>query len=114
MSTNLAPLVLPPTTIEVAPTETTLAEFDTRYTEVLTIQVTNASGDAQTFVGAVYRRLDSSQLWALTTISDLASIADATSVVVDLDVRGTGQIKIAGSLSGAGGNMIITARRRAV
>lgn len=103
MSVNLAPLVLAPTTVSVAPTETELATFDVRYTGVLTVQIENSTGDGQSFTGTVYRRVDESAPWAPSMLGDFSLISDGSSVVADLDTRGTGFIKIAGSCSGAGG-----------
>ena len=114
MSVNLAPVALSRTTVTVAPTETELAIFDTRYTEVLTVQIENSTGDGQTFSGTVYRRLTEADAWAPSNLADFSPIADGASVVADMDTRGTGFIRIMGSCSGAGGDINISARRRAV
>jgi hypothetical protein len=91
-----------------------LCIVDTRFTDVLTVQITNVSGDAQVLAGVVYRRLDNAMAWAASTLADFSAIADGVSVVADMDVRGTGYIKITASYSGAGADAIVVARRRAI
>ena len=108
----LAPQVLAPTTVAVAATSTVVATFDTKTSAVLSVQITNLDG-SQVFTGLVTRRLDPTAPYAPTTLPDFSGIGPGGTVVADLDVRGTSQVQITGAMSGAGGNISITARRRA-
>lgn len=108
----ITPVMLAPTTVTVAPTETTLATLDVTGASLVSVQVDNLDG-SQTFSGNVKRRLGSSMLYARSSIPDLDTILPGESAVVDLDVTATTDLKISGSMSGAGGNVKITARRKA-
>jgi len=99
-----------PEAVAVAPTETTIQEYDCTNLRTLTVQITNTDG-SQTLVCSVYRRQYSSQAWALSALSDFALLAAGQSVVADLDVSSTGFIKITGYMSGAGGDCVCSARR---
>jgi hypothetical protein len=109
-SISLTPQVLAPTTVAVGAADTTLATFDTKFTDVLSVQVTNSDA-VQVFAGLIKRRLDSSQAFATTTIPDFSAVAPLGTAVVDIDTRGTTEVRITGAMSGAGGNVVITARR---
>ena len=111
MTTTLAPVALAPIQVAVAATLTALAEFDTRYTEILGVQIVNLDG-SQTFAGIVQRRVTLTDPWADSSIPDFSSIPAGGSVLADLDVRGTGYIRLVGTMSGAGGDVTISARRR--
>lgn len=108
----MALTVLLPTTIAVAPTETTIADFNCNGLKTLTVQITNSDG-SQTLSGLVYRRQYASQAWALATLGDFSLIPAGSSVVADLDVSNTGLLRITGTMSGAGGDCIVSARRLA-
>ena len=109
----LAPQNYAPTTVLVAPTTTTVAYFDTRFDEILTVQVENLDA-TQTFAGTIQRRLDAGNGWAVSDASDyFATVGPLGAVVADLDARGTSELRLVGTMSGAGGNVRVTARRRA-
>lgn len=115
MSNNvyLAPILQAPLIVTVAPTTTTILTIATGgAAELITIQLENLDG-TQTFVGTVQRRLASTNTWAASTLGDFEAVAPGTSVVMDLDARGTGDLRLVGTMSGAGGNVQVTARRRA-
>jgi hypothetical protein len=76
------------------------------------VGVQNDDG-SQTFAGTVYRRLAGMTVWAASTIGDFGSIAAGTSVVADLDVEGTDELEVRGTMSGAGGNVRVKATRKA-
>jgi hypothetical protein len=103
------------TTVAVAPTETvvlSVARESLRGAKRITVGVQNDDG-SQTFAGTVYRRLAGMTVWAASTIGDFGSIAAGTSVVADLDVEGTDELEVRGTMSGAGGNVRVKATRKA-
>ena len=103
------------TTVAVAPTETTVlsvARESMRGAKRLTVGIENKDG-SQVFAGMVYRRMSGMTAWAASTIGDFASIAAGTSVVADLDVEGTDEVEVRGTMSGAGGNVLVKANRKA-
>jgi hypothetical protein len=115
MSVSQSSPLVAPVTVVVAPTETTLCSFarDTlKGAKRVTVQVYNANA-AQTFVGVVYRRKTGMSAWAPSTIGDFASVGPLTSVMADLDVEGTDELELRGTMSGAGGNVQVGATRKA-
>jgi len=103
------------TTVAVAPTETTVlsvARESLRGAKRLTVGVQNDDG-SQTFAGTVYRRLNGMTTWAASTLSDFASVAAGSAVVADIDVEGTDELELRGTMSGAGGNVKVKATRKA-
>ena len=108
------PAAVPPTTVTVAPTTTTVQTFDTSKTKVLSIQVTNLD-PSQTFAGAVQTRARADFAEATVPFVDtgrleLSSIGPGASGRVDVDAVGAAEVRVTGSMSGAGGNVSITAR----
>lgn len=115
MSVSVSAPLLAPTTVAVAPTETVVCSFtrdSLKGAKRLTVQVSNADA-TQTFAGTVYRRLRGMTLWTASTIGDFGSIAPSTAVVADLDVEGTDEVEVRGTMSGAGGNVSVAANRKA-
>lgn len=96
--------------VAVAPTSTVVLEVDVREEEWVTAQVANLDA-SQTFDGVVERRQSPDMPWAPSTLSDFAGIAPLTSVVADLDVSGTGFLRMVGTMSGAGGNVGVVVRK---
>lgn len=101
-----------PVTVLVAPTTTVVLEVDTRYTDVLTVQVTNLDG-TQTFDGTVQRRTFSETAFADSTLPDFETIPAGGSVMADIDTRGSAVTRLVGTMSGAGGNVRVSYVRRA-
>lgn len=103
---------LAPTTVAVAPTTTVVATFDLgAFAGQLTVQLDNLDL-SQTFVGVVQRRLDSAHAWADSELADFSSIAAGSSICADLDTSGTRYLRLVGTMSGAGGDVLVSARRR--
>ena len=75
----------------------------------MTLQVDNLDA-TQTFVGQIERRQSEEMAWSVSTIGDFAEIPASGSVTADLDVVGTGFIRLVGTMSGAGGDVAIAAR----
>jgi hypothetical protein len=96
--------------VTVAPTSTLVLELDVRTDQWLTVQVDNVDG-SQTFVGAIERRVSEAMQWSPSTIGDFAGIGPGDSVTADLDVTGTGFIRLVGYMSGAGGDVHVCARK---
>ena len=67
---------------------------------------------SQTFVGTVQRRLDALHGWADSAILAFSDVPAGVSVCVDLDTKGTRYLRLVGTMSGAGGNVRVSARRR--
>ena len=103
----ISPSVL---TVAVAPTSTVVVDLDVRADEWVTAQVDNLDA-AQSFVGIVERRQAAEASWAPSTLTDLSCVLPLSSVVVDLDVSGTGFLRIVGTMSGAGGNVRVCVRK---
>lgn len=103
------------TTVAVAPTETVVLSVSRellRGAKRITVGVQNDDG-SQTFAGTVYRRLNGMTVWAASSIGDFASISAGDAVVADLDVEGTDELELRGTMSGAGGNVTVKATRKA-
>lgn len=97
------------TTVAVAPTETTLCSLTRtmlRGAERVSVQVYNTDA-AQTFVGTVYRRKADMGAWAASTLPDFSSVGALSSVMADIDVEGTDELEVRGTMSGAGGDVQI-------
>lgn len=115
MSVSQSSPLTGPTTVAVAPTETTLCSFnrDTlKGASRITVQVYNTDA-AQTFAGIVYRRKANMSAWAPSTITDFSSVDPLTSAMADLDVAGTDELELRGTMSGAGGDIQVGATRKA-
>ena len=108
------------TVVAVAPTSTEVFSVDVRDEQWLTAQVTNLDA-TQTFAGVVERRVSDSMAWATSSLVDFgfippagtvdASGAPLDSVSVDLDVTGTGFLRVVGVMNGAGGNVAVCVRK---
>ena len=96
--------------VSVGPTSTVVADLDVRSDEWVTLQIDNLDG-TQTFTGVVERRQSPEMDWAPSTMGDYAGIAPGTSVVADLDVSGTGYLRVVGVMDGLGGDVAVCARR---
>ena len=102
-------------TVAVAPTETTILSVsrDTlRGAKRLTVGVENLDA-TQTFAGVVYRRMSGMTTWAASSLPDFSSMPALSSVVSDLDVEGTDELEVRGTMSGAGGDVLVRANRKA-
>lgn len=99
--------------VTVGPTPTTVVSVDVRPDELVTLQIDNLDG-TQTFSGTVERRLSDAAEWSPSSIGDFSSIAPAgsagDSVTADLDVSGTGFLRLVGTMSGAGGDVAYVIR----
>lgn len=115
MSVSPSTVLLDPTSVSVAPTETTLAAFtreQLRTAKRIVVQVCNLDG-SQTFSGIIYRKKSSMADFAPSSIGDFASVGPGLSAMVDLDIEGTDQLEVRGTMSGAGGSVQIGANRKA-
>lgn len=102
-------------TVAVAPTQTTLMTWtkeQLRGAKRVTAYVYNADA-AQTFVGTVQRRMTNATSWAPSTIPDFSGVAPQTAVMADLDVEGSDEVRLVGTMSGAGGDVQCGATRKA-
>lgn len=108
----LSPVVTEPTTVEVLPAQTALAEWDVKFDDILCVQVENLD-ETQDFVGKIQRKLHEDNDWADSNLADLSTVPSGTGKVVDCDVRATRALRVVGAMSGAGGNVRVTAVRRA-
>lgn len=102
-------------TVAVAPTSTTVVSWNRTQlgsTKRVTVYLANLDG-SQTFVGQVERRMANSTVWAVSTLGDFASVAAGTAVMADLDVEGSDEVRITGTMSGAGGDVSVGATRKA-
>ena len=108
---SLATQLLAPTSVSVGTSRTTVATFDSRYTNTVTVQIENTDATS-VFVGRVERRLDPTMSFAPTTLVDFAAVGPGESVVADLDTQGTSEVRITGVMSDATGTVLVTARRR--
>jgi hypothetical protein len=100
-----------PVTVSVAPTSTVVLEVDTRYISNLSVQITNIDS-TQVFAGTVQRRTWDETSWATSNIPDFATVSPGSSIMADLDVRGTAMLRIVGTMDGAGGNVQVSYTRR--
>lgn len=98
--------------VTVAPTSTVVVSLDVRDDEWLTMQVDNLDG-SQTFTGTIERRVSEQMTWSQSTIGDFAGIAAGGSATADLDVSGTGFLRLVGVMSGAGGDVAVSTRKGA-
>lgn len=116
------PSPLPPpsgSVVTVGPTPTVILSLDVRTEEWLTVQIQNLDG-SQTVRGYVQRRQSDSSGWGVSTIGDFGSISPAGTVdgdgnpldapSADLDITGTGFLRIVGVSSGAGAQVRVTYR----
>jgi hypothetical protein len=93
----------------VAPTSTVVVELDVREAEWVTMQLDNRDA-SQTFNGTIERRQSPQAEWAPSTLSDFSGVGPLSSVVADLDVSGTGFMRLVGTMSGAGGDVATCTR----
>jgi hypothetical protein len=115
VSVSLSTIVFPLVTVAVAPTETvvmSLARVNLRGSRRITTYLSNEDA-AQTFSGIVYRRLAGTVIWAASSMPDFSSVGPLGSVMADLDVEGTDELELRGTMSGAGGNVKVVANRKA-
>lgn len=101
-------------------TATEVLELDVRDEDWVTLQVQNLDA-VETFRGYVERRQSTAMGWSLSTLGDFAGIPPAgstdsdgnptDSVTADLDVSGTGYIRIVGVMTGTGGDVAVCARK---
>jgi hypothetical protein len=101
------------TTVAVAPTSTVVVSLDVRDFETATIQLDNLDA-TQTLTGQIERRINPASAWSVSTMGDFSSVGptgSATgSVTADIDVSGTGYLRLTGLMSGAGGNVSVCVR----
>jgi len=100
----------PRSVVTVAPTSTEVVAVDVRDEQWLTMQVDNLDG-SQTFTGVVERRVSDTMDWSESTLGDFAGIATGGSVTADIDVTGTGFLRLVGTMSGAGGDVAVCVRK---
>lgn len=108
------------TTVAVGPTSTVILSVDVRDEEWLTAQVVNLDA-TQTVRCYVERRQTESLPWGVSTIGDFSSIPPSGTVdgdgnpldapTADLDVAGTGFIRLVGVASGAGASVLVAYRK---
>ena len=108
----LSPIVTPPTVVPVLPAQTTVATWDVRFDDILAVQIDNLDA-TQDFTGTLQRRLDDTNEWAYVGPLYFGTVTPGKSIVVDCDVRTTRELRIVGYMSGAGGDVRVTAVRRA-
>ena len=102
-------------TVAVAPTQTTLMTWtkeQLRGAKRVTVYLYNADA-SQTFTGTIQRRMTSGTGWANSALPDLTGLTALTAAMVDLDVEGSDEVRIVGTMSGAGGNVQCGATRKA-
>ena len=97
-----------PTTVAMLPASSEVASWDVRNFDFLTVQLENSDA-SQDFFGTLQRRLDDSNGWADVGPAYFATVTPGTSVVADCDVRGTIGLRLVGYMSGAGGDVRVTA-----
>lgn len=97
-------------TVAVAPTSTTVLSVDVRGELRVSVQIDNLDA-AQTFSGTVERRVAGAGNWSPSSLGDFSSIAALGSVTADLDVAGSADLRIVGTMSGAGGDVRVFIRR---
>lgn len=110
MTVTLAPSVSP-ATVAVASTTTPVVTVECRASEVLTIQLVNTDG-TQTFNGTVQRRTYGETTWSDSSLPDFQGIGPGSSVMADIDVRGSAYVRLVGTMSGVGGNVRVSTVRR--
>lgn len=96
--------------VAVAPTSTEVTVVDVREEQWLTVQVDNLDG-SQIFTGIVERRVSDAMDWSESTLGDFAGIDAGGSVTADIDVTGTGYLRLVGVMSGAGGDVAVCVRK---
>ena len=114
MSFSQTGTLLAPTTVTVAPTETTLASFtrdDLKRTKRVTVQIDGHA--TQMLTVAIYRRQTGMTRFALSDTGLLTPVLAGESRMADLDVYGTDELEIRGYLDGAGGDVQIGVVRAA-
>jgi hypothetical protein len=111
-SAILSPIVTEPTTVGVLPAETVIATWDTKYDDLLAVQLENLD-PTQTFSGKVQRKLHDDVDWADYPADYFNTLAAGATVAWDVDVRATRAMRVVGSMDGAGGDVRVTAVRRA-
>lgn len=115
MSVSISSPLISATTVTVGATETTVLSVDRdtlRGAKRLTVGVENLDG-TQTFAGVVYRRMNGMSTWAASAIPDFSIINAGMAVVADLDVEGTDELELRGTMSGLGGDVLVKANRKA-
>jgi len=100
-----------PTVKAIAPTTTPVVELVVSADEAVTVQIENLSA-TETFSGTVRRALDAGNAMADTTLPDFTSIPPLGSVVVDLVFAFTQRVDVVGTMTGAGGDVRVTAVSR--
>lgn len=102
-------------TTAVGPTETTVDSFtadELRAAKRITLQVVNLD-PTQTFTGILYRKKTGMSAWAPSTMPDFSSIGPLGSAMADIDVEGTDQLELRGTMDGLGGDVQSGATRKA-
>ncbi len=98
-----------PTVVAVAPTTTILALIDARQYDYMSVQIENLDL-TQTFVGFIQRRLNLANEFATSTLPDFSEVLPGTSVTADLDTASAADMRVIGTMSGAGGDVRITVK----
>lgn len=97
-----------PTVVTVAPTETVVLTQDIATREDFSVQVVNLD-PAQTFAGTVYVRAQGETAWAPADYGAFSAVAPLASVLAPMPVKGIAAIELRGTMSGAGGDVRVTA-----
>ena len=106
----LAPQAVAPTTVSVAPTETTLATVDVSQSDRIAIQVENLDA-SQTLSLKLYEKASSTNGYGRSELV-LPDVGPLTSSpLLKYQCAGAAAVKVTGTMSGAGGNARITVRR---
>lgn len=100
----MASPTMPITTVTVAPTATIVFEAQVWGANSATLQIDNLDA-SQTFSGVIQRKMREESAWADSTLGDFEAVGPLAAVVADLDVSGTGFIRLVGTMSGAGGDV---------
>jgi len=101
-------------TVAVAPTETTLQTFDVDRTSVLALHLYNADA-TQTFQGSLRLQARPDESTAVLPFAQsewlgLRDVVPLTARCVDVPVGGLATLAVVGTMSGAGGNVVLSAR----
>lgn len=95
---------MPITVATVAPTTTVVFEAQVWGAHSATLQLDNLDA-TQVFSGVIQRKMRLESAWADSTLGDFEAVGPLAGVVADLDVSGTGYIRLVGTMSGAGGDV---------
>jgi hypothetical protein len=103
--------VQPPTSVPITGTPSDLLIVDVSTYGLLTVGVFNSLGGGQTLNCTIFRRQTQNSQWKESYLADLQGIADGSGRAVDIDVRGSFQLKFSAVASGLGGNIEVEASK---